>query len=100
VLKSEIPANANVLRGRFVLTIKDSGTDNELFKARYVARVFNDIGKAHLIQNSPVSKAESTRMILSLAAIFGFRISSSDMTQVYIQSVGMRCVPGDCDEKD
>jgi Reverse transcriptase (RNA-dependent DNA polymerase) len=86
VLKPEIPANANVFRGRFVLTIKDSGTDNEIFKARYVARGFNDIGKAHLIHDSPISKAESTRMIVSLAAIFGFRISSSDVTQAYIQS--------------
>jgi Reverse transcriptase (RNA-dependent DNA polymerase) len=86
LLKSEIPANANVLRGRFVLIIKDSGTDNEIFKAIYVARGFSDIGKAHLIHDSPVSKAESTRMILSLAEIFGFRISSSDVTQAYMQS--------------
>jgi hypothetical protein len=85
-LKSEIPANANILRGRFVLAVKDSGTDNEIFKARYVDREFNDIGKAHLIHDSSVSKAECTRMILSLAAIFGFRISSSDVTQAYVQS--------------
>jgi Reverse transcriptase (RNA-dependent DNA polymerase) len=86
VLKSEIPPDANILRGRFVLTIKVAGTDKELFKARYVARGFNDIGKARPIHDSPVSKAESTRMILSLAAIFGFRVSSADVTQAYIQS--------------
>jgi hypothetical protein len=40
---------------RFVLTIKDSGTDNEIFKERYVVRGFNDIRKAHLIHYNPVS---------------------------------------------
>jgi hypothetical protein len=60
--------------------------DEEVFKARYFACGFNDIGKYHLIHDSPVSTAENTRMILSLAAIFGFRISSSDVTQAYIQS--------------
>jgi Reverse transcriptase (RNA-dependent DNA polymerase) len=74
------------LRGRFVLTIKDSGTVNDIFKTRYVAHGFNDIAKAHLIYDSPVSKPESTRIILSLAAILGFRITSSDVTQAYIQS--------------
>jgi Reverse transcriptase (RNA-dependent DNA polymerase) len=86
VLKSEIPANANFLQGRFVQTVKYLRTNEEVFKARYVARGFNDIGKSHLMHDSPVSKAEKTRMILSLVAIFGSLISSSDVTQAYIQS--------------
>jgi hypothetical protein len=68
VLKSKIPKNANVLRRRFIVTIEDSGTDREVFKARNVARGFNDIGKAHFKYDSPVSKPESTSIILSLAA--------------------------------
>ena len=38
VKKDEVPQNANVLGGRFVLTIKDSGTNKEVYKARYVVQ--------------------------------------------------------------
>jgi hypothetical protein len=35
VLKGEMPENPNLMGGRFVLTIKDSGTSKEICKARY-----------------------------------------------------------------
>lgn len=38
VLKEDLNRDANVLGGRFVLTIKSKGTDNEIFKARFVVQ--------------------------------------------------------------
>jgi hypothetical protein len=35
---SEVPTGANVLSCRFVVTIKDVGTDQEIYKARYVVQ--------------------------------------------------------------
>lgn len=34
--RSKLPRNANVIRNRFILTIKDPGTDSERFKARWI----------------------------------------------------------------
>lgn len=42
VLKEEVPKDANVLSGRFVLTIKNANTEEEVYKARYVVQVHRD----------------------------------------------------------
>jgi hypothetical protein len=42
VLKDKMPENSNVIGDRFVLRTKDSGTNNELFKPRYVVQGFRD----------------------------------------------------------
>jgi hypothetical protein len=36
VMREEIPKNAPVMKGRFVLVIKNRETDQEIYKARYV----------------------------------------------------------------
>ncbi len=36
VSKDEVPDNANIIGGRFVLTIEDTETDRPFCKARYV----------------------------------------------------------------
>jgi hypothetical protein len=41
-IKSELPPGAYVLNGRFVIIIKDIGTDKALYKARYVAQGHRD----------------------------------------------------------
>ena len=38
VSKDEVPDNANIIGGRFVLTIEDTETDRPFCKARYVMR--------------------------------------------------------------
>ena len=42
IKKSDLPPSANVLSGRFVLTMKNLGTDHERVKARYVAQGHKD----------------------------------------------------------
>jgi hypothetical protein len=42
VLKDEMQENPNIMSGRFVLTIKDSVTSEEIYKARYVVLGFRD----------------------------------------------------------
>lgn len=52
VFKDEVPQDANVIRGRFVMYIKDTETDKPYFKARFVAQGHLDREKSTLIHNS------------------------------------------------
>ena len=86
ILKSEMSPNPNILGGRFVLAIKDAGTDKEKWKARFVVQGHRDKYKTSLVHDSPTARQHSTRIIVGLAAIFGFRLFSTDVTQAYLQS--------------
>jgi hypothetical protein len=69
VLKEEMPENPNIMGGRFVLTIKDSDTSKEIYKARYVVQDFRDKKKISLVHDASTSKQQSTKLLgLGLAA--------------------------------
>jgi hypothetical protein len=78
--------NPNIMGGRFVLTIKESGTSKEIYKARYVVQGFRDKKKSTLVHDASTSMQQSTKLLIGLAAIFGYRIFSTDVTQAYLQS--------------
>ena len=86
ILKSEMCANPNILGGRFVLAIKDAGTNKERWKARFVVQGHREKLKTSLVHDSPTARQNSTRLIVGLASAFGFRIFSTDVTQAYLQS--------------
>jgi Reverse transcriptase (RNA-dependent DNA polymerase) len=86
VLKDEMPENPNIMGGRFVVTIKDSGTSKEIYKARYVVQGFRHKKKASLVHDAFKSKQQSTKLLIGLAAIFAYRIFSTYVTQAYLQS--------------
>jgi hypothetical protein len=86
VKKQDIPKDANNLHGRFVLTIKNIGTESETYKARYVVQGHRDKEKGYLVHNSTTVRQNSVRLILSTAATFGFCIWSQDVRQAYLQS--------------
>jgi Reverse transcriptase (RNA-dependent DNA polymerase) len=86
VLKDEMPENPNIMGGRFVLTIKDSGTSKEIHKARYVVQRFRDKKNTSLVNDASTSKQQSKKLLIGLAAIFGSRIIAIDVTQAYLQS--------------
>lgn len=87
VLKEEVPSNANVLGGRFVLAIKDSDTDREVWKARFVVQGYRDKMNKSLVHDNSNVRPSSVRMLVGLASIFGFQLFSTDVTQAYLQSV-------------
>lgn len=85
VLREEIDPQANVLGGRFVLTIKNKDTDNEIFKARFVVQGHLDKEKELLVHTSSTVSQQATRLLVSLATIMGFRLWSEDINLAYIQ---------------
>ena len=84
--KSSLPNKANVLSGRFVLTLKNFGSADELAKARYVAQGNRDREKSRMVHNITTLRQSSTRIIVSVSAIKGFRLFSHDVRQAYLQS--------------
>jgi Reverse transcriptase (RNA-dependent DNA polymerase) len=87
-VRSELPAGANIMGGRLVLTIKDVDTDREIHKARYVIQGFRDKDKTRLVHQSLTARQQSTKLLVAIAAVFGFRIflQSADklMRDVYL----------------
>jgi hypothetical protein len=86
VAKEEVSYNASILGGRFVLAIKDEGTDKEVWKARFVVQGYRDHLKASLVHETATSRQHSSRALVGLAAIFGFNLFSTDVTQAYLQN--------------
>jgi Reverse transcriptase (RNA-dependent DNA polymerase) len=79
-------SNANVLGGRFILDIKDEGTENEVWKALFVVQGYRDHIKTSLVHDTATSRKHSSRLLVGLAASFGFSLFSTDVTQAYWQS--------------
>ena len=86
VCGNEVPYDANVLNGRFVLAIKDANTDKERWKARFVVQGHRDKLKKSLVHDISVAKQHSIKKLIGIAAIFDFRLFSTDVTQAYLQS--------------
>ena len=80
------PERANVLSGRFVLTLQNVGTKEEKAKARNVSQGHRDKQKRKMVHNVTSLRQSSTRLIVSVAAVKGFRIFPHDVTQAYLQS--------------
>ena len=86
VCKEDVPPNANVIGGRFTLCIKNAETNNPLLKARFIAQGHLDKEKDTIVHNTTTLQQSSIGVLLALAALFGFRIWSTDITQAYVQS--------------
>jgi hypothetical protein len=89
VAKEEVSDNANILGKRFVLAIKDGGTDKEVWKARFVVQGYRHDLKTSLVHDTATSRQHSSCVLVGLAAIFGFNLFSTDVTQSYLQSAEM-----------
>lgn len=87
VCRSEVPEGANVLGWRFVLAIKDEGTGNEIWKARFMVQGHKDFMKNSLVHNLSVDKQHAIKILVEIAAIFGFRLFSTDVTYPSISKV-------------
>lgn len=85
VMKEDIPEDANILEGRFVLALKNVGTNREIYKARFVVQGHTDQEKNLLVHTVTNIRHRSIKMLVAIAAIFGFRLWTKDISQAYLQ---------------
>lgn len=69
-----MPMSANIMGGRFVLAIKDDGTENEVYKARLAVQGHTDAEKNLLVHILPNIWQQTVRILIAIAAISGFRL--------------------------
>ena len=86
ILQEDIPKDGNVLPGRFVLAIKSSVDGRIKYKARYVIGGHCYKLKDLTVHSSTTLQPQSVRLLLALAAIFGFDIWTADIRQSYLQA--------------
>lgn len=82
---ADVLSDANILRGRFVYTLKNYQQLTEVPKARFAAQGYDDCDKSHIVHDSSTIRPSSNCNILFTASICGFRIFSHDVTQAYTQ---------------
>ena len=84
--RCDLPPGANVIKGRFVFTLKEFNTPEEQPKARDVAQGQSDKAKAFVVHSSSTLRQRSTRIILSTSINNDFRIFFHDITQAGLPS--------------
>lgn len=87
-LKS-VPSDANIVSGRFLLTLKNVDTPDETPKVRYVAQGYSDVHKQFIAHDLTTLRPTSIRLILAIAATKNLRLFTHDVTQAYLQSKEM-----------
>lgn len=73
-----------MLGGRFALTIKNKSTQEELYMAIYIVQCHKNQDKYRLVHTSTNLRQISIKLLTALAAVFGLRIWSQDVTQAYL----------------
>ena len=86
IMREDIPHNANVLPGRFVLAIKSTEDGEIKYKARFVMGGHRDKFKHLMVHNSSTLQSHSVRLLLTMAHAHDFIIWTADITQAYLQS--------------
>ena len=81
-----IPTNANILSIGFFLAYKNYGPPKQTFKSRYVAQGHSDRDKGRLFHSIHTLRANFTRIVVSVAAVKGYRIFRDDIKQAYLQN--------------
>ena len=86
ILKQDIPSDAQILPGRFVLATKCTEDGEVKFKARYVIGGHRDKGKNLMVHTATTLQPQSIRLLLALYNMHDCGIWTSDVRQAYLQS--------------
>lgn len=58
----------------------------EVWKAKFVVQGYHDRMKPSLVHERATARQNSTKMLVGLASLFGFRLLATDGTQAYRKS--------------
>lgn len=82
----DIPPDANIIGGRFILTLENFQTPQVTTKVRNISQGYSDFEKSFIVHDISALCPASIRLLLSVAAYRKLRLFSFDMTQAYLQS--------------
>lgn len=86
VLREETGERPNIIPTRLFLDIKHGDSGSEPLKAWFVLGGHSYRKKPFLFHNSTTLRHHSVRILIALAAIFGFNLWSSNVNQAYLQA--------------
>lgn len=81
--EQDISADASVMGGRLILTLKNYLTPNEQAKVRYIEQGYRDRDNPFLVYDASPLRISSIRMLLSVPSVLDFRLFIRDVTQAY-----------------
>lgn len=84
--EKEVPQDANVITSHVVYKIKTAETGEMKLKARIVPHGNRDKDKEDIRKDSSTAQFNCIRLLLSIAAIFNFRLALADIKAAYLQS--------------
>jgi len=89
---SHLPDGRNVIGGRWVYAVKLGPNDEELFKARYVAKGYSQVRDVDYCETfSPTARITSIRMLMQLAVQQNLIVHQMDVKTAYLNA------PIDCE---
>ena len=88
----KLPDNKKSIGGRWVYTVKNGPDDKDIFKARYVAKGYNQIyGSDYFDTFSPTAKMTSIRVMIQYSAKHELILHQLDVKTAYLNA------PIDCE---
>ena len=88
--KSSIPPGSITLGMKFIISIKDSGTDDELYKSMVVTLVHTDRYKALFVHIAVPARIRSDRLLVCFALLLHMELWLEDTNQSYVQGKKLR----------
>ena len=84
---SQVPYGTKVISTRFVHVVKSDNEGNPKLKARYVVRGYGSIYTVHHLEtHSPTPDLGIVRLAIVIAANYGWKIYSADVTKAFIHA--------------
>ena len=89
---AQLPKGKNIIGGRWVYTVKQSGSHETAYKARYVAKGHRQTKDIDYYETyAPTTKMTSVRVLMQLAAQKDYIVHQMDVKAAYLTA------PIDCD---
>ena len=88
----ELPKDKTVVGGRWVYAVKESPDNQDIYKARYVAKGFNQTyGVDYFSTFAPTTRMSTIRMVIQIAVNCNYLIHQMDVKSAYLNA------PIDCE---
>ena len=84
---TNLPPGRKAIGGKWVYTVKTGVDDNQIFKARYVAKGFSQMPELEYSETfSPTAKMTSVRLLIQLAIENDMKIDQMDVKSAYLNA--------------